>query len=292
MPPTHISGTSRALYRVFIAPTLRTPTSIPLLWAPAFAHAPSLYPSQSPNLPRTTIRTKYHAKDTARHALSDHYILDNAIASQYINLVEENGTFTPNVGLHDALETINRKTHHLVQVSPGKVDEYGDPDPDDVPTCRVVSKMNLREQHGKKLDLARRQAKGQSGTGPAPKNLEFNWAIAGGDLKHRLGKLQQFLREGRKVEIMLGPRNRGKKATEEEAEGVMKAINGAVEECKGATRVKSEGPLGGVMMVTVQGWKEKEKKKRRKGDKDEEDGDGEDAGEQRDALSGEAAKGP
>jgi hypothetical protein len=56
--------------------------------------------------------------------------------------------------------------------------------------------------------------------------------------------------------------------------------------------VKSEGPLGGVMMVTVQGWKEKEKKTRRKGGKYEEDAEEEDAGEPEDALSGEAAKGP
>jgi translation initiation factor IF-3 len=139
----------------------------------------------------------------------------------------------------------------------------------------VISKMALREQHAKKLELARRQAKGMSGSGPAPKNLEFNWAIAGGDLKHRLGKLQEFLKEGRKVEIMLGPKNKGRKATEEEADRVMKAINAAVDGVKGASVVKSEGALAGVMMVTVQGWREKKKKtKQRPGDegKDSEEG--------------------
>jgi translation initiation factor IF-3 len=273
MPPTHISGTSRALYRVFVAPTLRAPTSIPLLWAPAFAHAPSFQSQPTRITSRTTIRTKTYKKDTARHALTDHYVLDNAIESNRINFVDEDGKFHPSMPIADALFRVNKTTHHLVQLTSGKVDELGRQDPDDLPTCRVITKMALREQHQKKLELERRQAKGL-GAGPAPKNLEFNWAIAGGDLKHRLGKLTEFLREGRKVEIMLGPRKKGRKATEEEAENVIKAIRGTVQDCKGATEMKSEGGLGEVMTITFQGWKEKEKKKDKRRDADAEvDGD-------------------
>jgi translation initiation factor IF-3 len=262
MPPTHISGTSRALYRVFVAPTLRAPTSIPLLWAPAFAHAPALAPPSTNITSRTTIRTLKYQKDTARHALSDHYVLDNAIKSNRINFVDENGKFHPRIPIADALFRVNRTTQHLVQMTPGKVDEYGNVDPDDLPTCRVLTKIALREQHQKKLELERRQAKGLS-AGPTPKNLEFNWAIAGGDLKHRLGKLKEFLGEGRKVEVMLGSRKKGRKATEEEAENVVRAIREAVSECKGATEMKCEGALGEVMMVTFQGGKKKEKEKKK-----------------------------
>jgi translation initiation factor IF-3 len=266
MPPTHISGTSRALYRVFVAPTLRAPTSIPLLWAPAFAHAPSL-PSQSTRITsRTTIRTKTYQKDTARHALTDHYVLDNAIQSNRINFVDENGKFEASIPLADALSRVNRTTHHLVQLTSGKVDEYGNQDPDDLPTCRIVTKIALRQQHQKKLELERRQAKGL-GAGPPPKNLEFNWAIAGGDLKHRLGKLKEFLSEGRKVEIMLGPKKKGRKATEEEAESVIRAIRETVSDCKGATETHSEGGLGEVMTITYQGWKKKEKEKEKEKNK-------------------------
>lgn len=259
MPPTHISGTSRALYRVFVAPNLRATTSIPLLYAPAFApSAPSSIAAPSLTS-RTTIRTKKYTKDTRRHALSDYFVIDKAIEADHINLVDDEGKFHDNIPLSRALASFNRVTHHLVQVSPGKVDEMGRPDPADPPTCRVVSKMDLRSQHERKLELLRRQAKGL-GAGPGPKNLELNWAIAGGDLKHRIEKMKGFLREGRKVEITLGPKRRGRKATPEEADALMTALRTAVKECKGANEVKHEGAVGGVMTVVFEGKKIAEKK--------------------------------
>ncbi|KAH7068010.1 hypothetical protein BKA63DRAFT_520942 [Paraphoma chrysanthemicola] len=261
MPPTHFSGTSRALYRVFVAPNLRAKVSIPLLYLPAFT-SPSSYPSQPPRLTsHTTIRTKTYKKDTQRHALTDYYVLDNAIKSPRINLVDEAGNYKPDVPIQDALFQVNPKTHYLVQMTPGKVDEYGNPDPDDLPTCRIVTKMALREQHSRKLDTLRRQAKGQS-AGPAMKNLELNWAIAAGDLKHRLERLKEFLREGRKVEVLLGPKKRGKKATEQEANAVMAAVRDAVAECKGSSEVKQEGSVGGVMTITFEGKEAEDKKKK------------------------------
>jgi len=204
----------------------------------------------------TSIRTKTWKKDTQRHALTDSYVLDSAIDAPRINFVDEHGRYSANVPIEDALFEVNRATHYLVQVTPGKVDEFGRPDPQDLPTCRVISKMDLREQHKRKLDTLQRQAKG----GPAVKNLELNWAIASGDLKHRLARLTEFMTEGRKVEVLLAPRNKGRKATEQEASDLMKAVRDAVGECKGATEVKSEGTVGGVMTIVFEGPKIKKKK--------------------------------
>jgi translation initiation factor IF-3 len=257
MSPTHFSGTSRALYRVFIAPSLRAPTSIPLLWAPAFATPPC---ARAQIIPHTTIRTKVYTKDTARHALTDYFTIDNAIKSNHVNIVDENGKFHPGISIADALFRVNKNTHHLVQMTPGTVDEFGNQDPKDLPTCRIMSKLALREQHGRKVDLERRRAKGL-GAGPAPKNMELNWAIAGGDLKHRLGRLREFLTEGKKVEVMFAPKKKGRKATEQEAISVMQAVRDVVAECKGATEVKAEGAVGGIMMVTFEGRKMEEKQK-------------------------------
>jgi translation initiation factor IF-3 len=266
MPPSHISGTSRALYRVFILPNLRTTTSIPLLYAPAFA--PSVPTSiATPSLTsRTTIRTKKYTKDTRRHALTDYYVIDTAIEADTINLVDSEGKFHNDVPITEALASFNKTTHHLLQVTPGKVDELGRVDPHNLPTCRVISKMDLRAQHEKKLDTLRRQAKGQ-GAGAAPKNLELNWAIAKGDLSHRLQSLRKFLTWGKKVEVMLGPKKKGKQARPEEAEGVLKAVRDTVAECKGSTEVKSEGEVGGIMTVVFQGKKVDTKK----GEKGEEE---------------------
>ncbi|KAH8724160.1 hypothetical protein GQ44DRAFT_760581 [Phaeosphaeriaceae sp. PMI808] len=258
MSSLHFSSTTRALYRVFVAPNLRTKTSIPLLYAPAFA-PPSSHPYQPPRpYPHTSIRTKTYTVDKQRHAITDHYVLNNAIESARINFVDEHGKYNPNVAIEDALSVVNKTTHYLVQMTPVKVDDFGTPDPDSLPTCRIVSKMALREQHERKLETLRRQAKGLS-AGPAPKNLELNWAIASGDLKHRLLKLKEFLQDGKKVEVMLAPKKKGRKATEQEAEGVMKAVRDAVAECTGAREVKSTGDVGSVMEVVFEGKKKNEK---------------------------------
>jgi len=280
MPPTHLSSTSRALYRVFVLPSLRTPTTIPLCYAPAFTRP---YPSQY--LPvtssHTSIRTKSYTRDTQRHALTDHYVLDTAIEADRINYVDHDGKYYPDIVLREALDETDRTKYYLVQVAPGLVDAFGNADPDNLPTCRVVSKMELRMQHTRKMDIERRQARG-----PVVKNLELNWAIAGGDLKHRLGRLQDFLRQGRKVEVLLGPKKRGRTATEEEASGVLRAVRDAVAECKGAAEVKEEGTTGGVLTLVFQGKKIKEMKGGRKEgedeDAEEEEGDNETAEEIKD----------
>jgi translation initiation factor IF-3 len=264
MPPTHISGTSRALYRVFIAPNLRNTTSIPLLYAPAFAptSSPTSVSSSTPSLTsQTSTRGIKYTKDTRRHAISDYYVIDRAIEADLINFVDEEGVFHKNVPLDEALTSFNKVTHHLVQMSEGKYDEAGNLDPDHLPTCRVISKISLRQQHQRKLETLRRQAKGQS-AGPATKTLELNWAIAGGDLKHRLVAMKKFLTEGRKVEITLGPKKHGRKATSEEANAVFKTVEVAVAECEGSKEVKREGEVGGILTVVYEGKKvEKEGKK-------------------------------
>jgi translation initiation factor IF-3 len=257
MPPYHLSSTSRALYRIFIQPTLHKPSFIasiltPTLFSPQFNNA---------ILPHPTIRLKsFKKKDTQRHALSDHYTLDDAIRFPYINFIDDSGAYHADVSLTDALRSFNRVNFHLVLVAEPRVTESGEPDPDSLPTCKVVSKIDLRSQHQKKLDIARRAAKGM-GAGPSPKSLELNWAIAGGDLKHRLMKMQGFLREGRKVEVLLGPKKRGRVATGEECASVLKAVRDAVAECKGAGEAKeAEGKVGGVMTLVFEGRKMVEKK--------------------------------
>ena len=141
MPPTHhISGTSRALYRVFIAPNLRNTTSIPLLYAPAFAptSSPNSLSSSTPSLTsRTTTRGIKYTKDTRRHAISDYYVIDKAIEADFINLVDEGGVIHKNVPLQEALSSINKVTHHVVQMVPGKYDQDGFLDPESLSLIHI-----------------------------------------------------------------------------------------------------------------------------------------------------------
>jgi translation initiation factor IF-3 len=252
----HLTSTSRALYRVFIAPNL------------AFTHHPALYltpsvlPKPPPLVPQNPRRTlHYKRKPAQRHALTDYYTFDNAISGSHVNLVDADGVFHPNVPIATALRKYNRVTHHLLLVDPGTVDEFGISDPEDLPTCKVISKIELRNQFQKKVELKQREETGKLGTAGDAKKLELNWAIAGGDLAHRLSKLQDFLREGRKVDVTLGPKRRGKEATREEADAVLKAVRDAVLDCKGAGETKEpDGAVGGVMTLFFEGKDLSEKK--------------------------------
>ncbi len=263
MPPTHhISSTSRALYRVFVLPNLRTTSNgIPIQFAPAFAptYGPPSISIPAHPLSQTQVRHKSYAKKPAqRHALSDYYTLDNAIRAPRVNFVDADGTFFDNVATLDALNSFDRTTHHLVQVDPGRVDEYGVQDPSHPPVCRVVSKPELRKQHERKVGIAIKQAKGV--TSVPKKSLEINWAIGAGDLKHRLSKLGEFLRQGRKVEIVFGPKKKGRKATTEEAQAVLRAVEDTVGECRGAKEAKREGAVDGVLTIVYEGKKIDEEK--------------------------------
>ncbi|KAF2710034.1 hypothetical protein K504DRAFT_466475 [Pleomassaria siparia CBS 279.74] len=270
MPPISLPSTSRALYRVFIAPTLTTSNFTPI----RIHQLPAVH-----LLPSQNVRQVSYKKPAVRQNLSDVFTFDNAITSPRVNYIDTSGVFHANVPLSRAQSSFNRALFYLVQVSEGKVDEFGlHLSPEDLPTCKVISKIDLRAQHAKKMDLERRAAKGQ-GAGPAQKNLELNWAIAGGDLKHRLGKLKEFLSDGRKVEVLFGTKKRGRVATMEECEDLMKKVKEAVEECKGAEiSKKMEGTVGGVLTMFFQGRrleaeaekisrKEEARKGRRKSDR-------------------------
>jgi translation initiation factor IF-3 len=204
---------------------------------------------------------KSYQKDTRRRAISDYYTIDNAIKSHTVNFVDPDGKFYPSIPIQQARSHVDPTTQHLILVSPGKVDLFGRPDPNDMPVCKVISKIDLRARHKMALELERRAEKGL-GAGKPPKNLELNWAISPGDLRHRLNKLQEFLREGRKVEILLGPKRRGRIATPQECQVVLQMVRNAVAECKGAVEKKEpSGPIGGVMTLVFEGKKmEKDEK--------------------------------
>ena len=255
----HLTSTSRALYRVFVAPNLVPRPQISIQHAPACQRAPFL--------PITSVRTKMGSRKppAKRQAISDLYTFDRAIHAEHINLIDLNGDFHPNIPMDQATRKINRVTHHILLVSDGKVDEFGRQDPNQLPTCKVISKMDLRNQYNRKIDLQRKAERG-----PVLKNLELNWAIAEGDLKHRLEKLKEFLRDGRKVEVVFGPKRRGKKATDEEIKNVLKAVEEAALDCKGTGEVKREGVRGGVYTIVYQGTSFGQEKVRKQ-DEDEDE---------------------
>ncbi|ESZ96542.1 hypothetical protein SBOR_3044 [Sclerotinia borealis F-4128] len=86
------------------------------------------------------------------------------------------------------------------------------------------------------------------------KMLDMNWAIEQEMLGHRLKKIRDFLEKGYAVEVFLDGKKKGKQATQDEAEEVIRRIDEAVEGVEGAMESrKMEGVVGAQVLLCFGG---------------------------------------
>ena len=116
-----------------------------------------------------------------------------------------------------------------------------------------MSKKEIYEQERVKRD---QKVAARKNSADNAKTIELNWAIAEGDLAHRMKRVEEFLGQGRKVEVVLAKRKGGRKASVEECEGLVGRIQDVVGRVEGAKVGKSmEGKLGGVATLFLEGSK-------------------------------------
>ncbi|EKG20495.1 Translation initiation factor 3 [Macrophomina phaseolina MS6] len=243
----YIASTAQALYRVFIQPSIST-SALRATTTSSLRPTLPVTPSFIRLPPQRWTAVKY------RPAARPESPYDEKICSELINLVDSEGVFHPGVPLISTLQTFDRASHHLVQVDVSPEDSEHP-----YPICKVVDKATLREQE---RQMAKTKTK--KSAEELTKRIELNWAISANDLNHWLKRLKEFLEEGRRVEVIVGPRRRGRKATTEEARAVLDRVKEAVEEVKGAKeRIPAQGQFGGIMIFHYEGLekpKEKEEK--------------------------------
>ncbi|KAK4546365.1 hypothetical protein LTR36_002042 [Oleoguttula mirabilis] len=243
MATIHASSSLQALYRVFVLPTL---SKSPPLLRRAGRQAP---PPPQPQHQRPFSASAPHAVKTRAPEERAHK-WDEEIRARLLYFVDpETGKREEEPRTrYDVLNTLNRQTHRLVQLSP---DQPGNRD--FIPVCKVVSKKEQyeTEQRAKK---AVKEKKAESNKVNSVKTLELNWAIDGNDLGHRLERVAGFLGEGRRVEIVLAAKKQGRKATGPECEGVVKRILETVGAVPGARELKPlDGKMGGFATIVLQG---------------------------------------
>ena len=209
---------SQALRRVFLPllePHLSYPPRSLFVSARHFYQRRSLYINQN--------QRTYGPKDGPNAPLRD-----EAIKSEDICLVGEDNKLQEPQWIEHVLGRMDRKNYFLVQVS--------HPDDPGVPVCKILEKKKVYAEAKAKEKSKKRKSPEQS-----KKGLEINWAIDAHDLSHRLKRLKQFLSEGRKVEVLLADKRKGKKtATAEEMEAVIRKIESAAREVPGAKCVNIE----------------------------------------------------
>lgn len=161
---------------------------------------------------------------------------DESIRAYEVRVVSASGPLNPPERLSSVLASLNRKTQFLQQVSP--------PEQLGLPICKIFDRKAVREQE-------RARAKKEKNADTMTKTLEMNWAIENGDLKHRLGRLEEFLKKGHRVEIWLAAKRKGRKASEAEVRDVMARIRVAVSDVDGKEWKPVEGKADAMGQVVM-----------------------------------------
>lgn len=228
----HINGSAVALFRVFIAPMLGQRTTIPTTSRARatyrFAAQQRTYAKRAKAAPVPEVRTRRW---------------NDEIEAKLVRIVDaETNRLSEPMRLRDVLRQINTATDRLVQVTQ-----------DEVPICKIE---NIKETIDKALRQREenRDKRKQRVIETSLKTLEINWAIDPNDLKHRLQRFKDFLQEGRKVELVLAAKKRGRRASEQECASLLNNIKQAVAEVPGARESKPmEGEVGGVALISFVG---------------------------------------
>jgi translation initiation factor IF-3 len=251
-------STAKALYQVFVAPMVCNASSR----APTRHNSKDLLyrqrPYASPSLRRSFAQSAILETKT-REPERRTQKWDEEITAKLIQLVDPETNQLPRDPVtqelidstrtrYDVLNTLDRTTHRLVQLSPDEPDNRRF-----VPVCKIVNKKEAFDQEKRKKTQAKERHK-ESVKANTVKTLELNWAIDGNDLAHRLERVGEFLSDGRKVEIVLAAKKRGRKATQAECQDVLGKIQRTLAAVPGAKEVKPlDGKLGSFATMVLQG---------------------------------------
>ena len=222
----HTMTTAEALQRVFLPAVRSLPTtSLCVRRKPlhqnAHRHVSTRSPAGTFDLSgRFVSSAKFGPKLSSRNP----HPIDEAINALDIHVVQADEKLSPPQSLTHLLWKIDRKTHMIEQHSAI----------DGIPVCRVIDRAEAR--------AAQKQRRKTKAKNPEQmkKYLELNWAIDQNDLQHRLGKLRQFLMEGRRVEVFLAKKKkRMRDATQAEGRETLKKIKECVGGVDGAKELKA-----------------------------------------------------
>lgn len=220
---------SETLYRILSIPQHSTHSLRPAIipWKPSHILA------QRRRIGRYA-KPKDQSNDVPSPFHDPQHPLDEAIPSAIVHWVDAKGELQRKRSLPQLLRSIDRTTHHIRSVA---LD-----DDDRLPVVKIVSRQYL--QHELQVKLMYKKA--QKAPEQAKKELEMSWGIdQGGDLLHRLSKMESFLKEGRAVDVLLAPKKGGRKASQDEMETLVDKVKEAALRIQGVREAKAlEGEIG------------------------------------------------
>ena len=161
--------------------------------------------------------------------------IDEEIDEPRVQCVDEaSNALLPPQSPYDILREMDRKTQFLVEMAPATDGNFA--------ICRILPRQQV-------LEYERAKSKKPRTKETLMKQMEINWAIGQNDLQHKLDRLQGFLNEGRRVEMILAKKqNRGKKGkdpTREERRKLVDSIRNFARGLPGVIEWKPMAESGG-----------------------------------------------
>jgi len=142
------------------------------------------------------------------------YTRDEQIETSFVQVKREDGSLGEEEMLRLILRRIDREKETVIQLSkPGERD---------VAVVQIAKISDLRERLRERERAEREKMLAERDN--KPKQIELNWAISEHDLELKLKQMEQFVDEGRKVELLLAAKKRARKASQDEGNEVLKKI--------------------------------------------------------------------
>lgn len=135
--------------------------------------------------------------------------------------------------LRHLLRNLDRDKQCIIQLSKPGTTEH--------PVVQIADKDELRRQVRDREKHVKEQQK--ESRDKKPKQIEMNWAIDGHDLGIKMKQLENFLEKGKKVEILLASKRKGRKAELVEAMALLKEIRSRLMEIDAKEVKTMEGEM-------------------------------------------------
>ncbi|KAF7881646.1 uncharacterized protein EAF02_006334 [Botrytis sinoallii] len=236
--PRCVFNAASALRRVFLSGFPIESSTSASASTSLLRNSPIFSSSSSSSHLQTRIQTRSVFKSTSTAVAEQRLPRDTEITAPFLRLKNAEGKLDAPVRTAQILRSVDRKTHMLEVIALS--------DEGLAPIARIVNKRDLFQK--------KKEVKKSKNPGTVTKTIEMNWAIERNDLGHRLEKMRGFLERGNKVEVILAGKKKGRKASVEEAEGVIARIREFVAGVEGAReRVKMEGKVLGIAVLSFEG---------------------------------------
>ncbi len=142
--------------------------------------------------------------------MDKNYPVNEQIRARKVQVISEEGKNLGVLDQKEALQLAYKKDLDLVQV----VDR-------EVPVCRIMDYRKFLYQRERKMrDVLKQQRKS------SPKEIKLRIRIGPRDLETKLGRVAEFLQEGRKVRVVVELRGWREMAHQDQAYGILNQIKG------------------------------------------------------------------